>query len=403
MRKLWFVAFLGLALCFGAVGQQPIRIEVWVWGDLTAQFMQNLETAFNAAYPMYEVDIVGKKAEEYNTILTNALQGGAGPAVFLTRINPMPAQFAKAGLVLPVDELVPILSQYEPASLEALSYNGRPYAVPYAVVAYPVYYNVAIFKKLGLNVPTTWEEFLTHCQKLKAAGIAPISMYHEGWAFTEILHPAAAAAFLSEGWLRDLAAGKVNYNSPEFAKTFEALAALRPYLIQGWEGMTYGDARAAFANEEAAMIFDGNWSVPTFRSLNSALEFDVFVLPGPAGRMYWRLDGGWGINAALTGQAKEAAVAFLNFVAGPLANEILARDLGILPIAPGVTLAQVDPLSRKIADLRARYGVEVLYGIGGEVALGYAGFYEALGQATEGVLLGVLTPQEAAAMVEASK
>jgi len=195
----------------------------------------------------------------------------------------------------------------------------------------------------------------------------------------------------------------VNYDSPEFVKTFEAVGELVPYLIDGWEGMTYGDARAAFANGDAAMIFDGNWSVPTFKDLNPDLNFDVFVLPGPAGKMYWRLDGGWGMNAALEGAAKDAAIAFLNYVASPYANEILARDLGTLPAAPGVRLAQADPLSRKISELRVVHGVEIMYGIGGQVALEYSGFYGALGTATEGVLLGTLTPEEAARMVEESK
>ena len=403
MKKVMLMLLVWAGLFSWGFAQEPTQIEVWVWGDLTAQFMENLEATFNAAYPSYQVDIVGKKAEEYNTILTNALQGGAGPAVFLTRINPMPTQFAKAGLVLAVDEIVPLLSHYQPAALSALSYQGRPYAVPYAVVTYPVYYNVDIFEAHGLSVPTTWEEFLRVCQALKEAGIAPISMYHANWAFTEILHPAVAAAFLPDEWLEALEAGQVNYDSPEFVATFEAIGELVPYLIDGWEGMTYGDARAAFANGDAAMIFDGNWSVPTFKDLNPDLNFDVFVLPGPAGRMYWRLDGGWGINAALEGEAKDAAVAFLNFVAGPLANEILARDLGTLPAAPGIRMAQADPLSRKISELRVAHGVEIMYGIGGQVALEYSGFYGALGTATEGVLLGTLTPEEAARMVEESK
>jgi raffinose/stachyose/melibiose transport system substrate-binding protein len=402
------VLVLALVTSFVGISQEKTKFEVWVWGDLTAQFMENLEATFNAAYPAYELDIVGKKAAEYNTILTTALHGGAGPAAFLTRINPMPATFAKAGLVEAVDDLVPILSSYDPATLTALSYEGKPYAVPYAVVAYPVYYNVDIFAAHGLSIPNTWEEFIALCDSLKAAGVAPISMYLAGWAYTEIVHPAVAAAFLPDGWLEDLVAKKVDFTAPEFVRTFEAIKELAPYLIEGWEGLTYADARAVFARGEAAMIFDGNWSVPTFKDLNPDLNFDVFVLPPPAAlgqglRMYWRLDGGWSMNAALEGEEREAAIAFLNFVAGPLANEILARDLGILPVAPGVRLAQADPLSRKISELRSEHGVKIMYGIGGPVALEYAGFYGALGQATEGVLLGTLTPKEAALLVEESK
>ena len=404
MKRIMAMLLVWAGLFSWGFTQEPTQIEVWVWGDLTAQFMEHLQATFNATHPAYQVTIVGKKAEEYNTILTNALQGGAGPAVFLTRINPMPTQFGQAGLSPALNDLVPALAAYDPASLAALSdAEGNVYAVPYAVVAYPVYYNVDIFAAQGLSVPTTWEEFLGVCKALKDAGIAPISMYHAGWAFTEILHPAVAAAFLPEEWLEALETGQMNYTSPEFITTFEAIEELVPYLIDGWEGMTYGDARAAFANGEAAMIFDGNWSVPTFKDLNPDLNFDVFVLPGPAGKMYWRLDGGWGMNAALEGAQRDAAIAFLNYVAGPYANEILARDLGILPAAPGVRMAQADPLSRKISELRVTHGVKIMYGIGGQVALKYSGFYGALGTATEGVLLGTLTPEEAARMVEESK
>jgi|Deesub1362A_J573_1020465.scaffolds.fasta_scaffold02722_3 raffinose/stachyose/melibiose transport system substrate-binding protein len=411
MARRVAIVLLSAVLAVGLLGaaqQEKTRIEVWVWGDLTAQFMETLEATFNTAYPTYELDIVGKKATEYNTILTTALQGGAGPAAFLTRINPMPAQFAQAGLVEAVDVLVPLIGFYDQAALAALSSGGKPYAVPYAVVAYPIYYNVDIFVQHGLSIPTTWEEFISLCQALQAAGVAPISMYHANWAYTEIVHPTVAAAFLPDAWLEALEAGEVTYDSPEFVRTFEALAQLVPYLIDGWEGMTYGDARAAFAGGEAAMIFDGNWSVPTFRDLNPDLNFDVFVLPPPADlgqglRMYWRLDGGWSVNAVLGAVEREVAIAFLNFVAGPLANEILARDLGILPVAPGVRLALADPLSRKISELRVAHGVEIMYGIGGQVALEYGGFYGALGTATEGVFLGALTPEQAAAQVEASK
>ena len=168
--------------------------------------------------------------------------------------------------------------------------------------------------------------------------------------------------------------------------------------------MTYGDAREVFANAQAAMYFDGNWSVPTIREINKDLNFSTFALPGPTSqRIYWRLDAGWSMNTALKGKEREAAEAFMNFVAGPLANEILARDLGTLPAAPGVRMAQADPLSGNISELRNQYGVKIMYGLGGAVALQYSGFYNELATATEGVLLGVLTPEQAAQQVEASK
>ena len=137
MRRIIFwslltIGLVGMLLSVGGFAQQatqPTKIEVWVWSAIDAQHMKTLAATFNTAYPDYQVDIVGKKATEYNTILINALQGGAGPAVFLTRINPMPEQFAKAGLVEALDNIVPLLAHYDRSSLAALSYQGKVYGL----------------------------------------------------------------------------------------------------------------------------------------------------------------------------------------------------------------------------------------------------------------------------------
>jgi len=414
MRRVtaWGLLSIGLTcmLC-GSVGiaqeaTEPTRIEVWCWSAGDARLMSTMAATFNTAYPNYHVEIVGKKATEYNAILTTALTGRAGPDVFLTRIRPMPQQFAQARLVEPLDDLVPLLSYYDPGYLSPFEYQGKIYAVPYALINFPVYYNVGIFEDLGLSVPDTWAEFLDVCEKLKENGIPPISICHESWTYTEFVHPIVASAFLSDEWLEDLKAGRVNYNSPEFIQTFAALKQLVPYLIDGWEGLMYNDARTVFATGQTAMYFDGNWSIAYIREIGGEnLNFDVFILPGPTGqkRIYWRIDAGWSMNAALQGEKRKAAVAFMNFVAGPLAKEILVRDMSQLPTGVGVTSAQADPLVRKLSELNEKYGVKIQYAYGGEIALRYRHFTDVLAKATEGILLGVLTSEEAAELVEASK
>src|SRR6185437_10271601 len=47
------------------------------------------------------------------------------------------------------------------------------YAVPYAANANGVIYNKAIFEELGIEVPKTWDEFITVAEKVKASGKIP--------------------------------------------------------------------------------------------------------------------------------------------------------------------------------------------------------------------------------------
>jgi len=402
MRKT-LVCLMGLMMIVGLVSfAQTTEVEVWVWGQLTVDLMAGLESAFEAAYPSYDAVFVPKAAAEYNTILTTALQGGVGPDVFFVRTNPMPAEFAAAGFIQPVDEIVPLVAAYDDSQLAALSYEGRPYGIPYATVAFPIYYNPEIFAANGVSIPQTWAEFLAVCQTLADNGVTPIAMTNTNWVMSEIVHPIVAASFLSDAWLEDLVAGNVDYTAPEFVRTYEALEEMRPYFAEGWEALSYQDMRVMFANGEAAMVLDGNWSAPSFLTMNEDAVYDFFILPGPdgPGRMYWRLDAGWGINADLDPEVDEAAVAFLNFLAGPTAGEILGRDLGLLTVQPGTRLFLAADITTRMNEARDAYGVSIQYGVGGPFDWNAPTVSSSIGETTAGVLLDAITPAEAAAMVQ---
>ena len=50
------------------------------------------------------------------------------------------------------------------------------YEIPYQMKANGYMYNKALFEQAGITeVPSTWQEFLETCQKLKDAGITPLT------------------------------------------------------------------------------------------------------------------------------------------------------------------------------------------------------------------------------------
>ncbi|MBW1999191.1 MAG: extracellular solute-binding protein [Deltaproteobacteria bacterium] len=73
--------------------------------------------------------------------------------------------------------------------------DGHYYAVPAGVQqAGVVFYNAHIFEEYGLAVPTSWDEFWSACDTLKAAGVDPIALGDKNaWPLTYIFRAITAS------------------------------------------------------------------------------------------------------------------------------------------------------------------------------------------------------------------
>ena len=60
--------------------------------------------------------------------------------------------------------------------LEPLTYDGEVYAIPTQQSTAIMYYNRAIFDKYGLEVPTTYDEYVQVCDTLKENGVTPVAL-----------------------------------------------------------------------------------------------------------------------------------------------------------------------------------------------------------------------------------
>lgn len=106
---------------------------------------------------------------------------------------------------------------YAPEIREAFTVNGRVYGFPYVVEYWPVWYNKRIFKRLGLKAPTTWNEFIAVCERLKKAKVTPIlCSLQNNWPafiwFEEMIIGEDPDLY------QDLCLGRVKYTDPRVVK-----------------------------------------------------------------------------------------------------------------------------------------------------------------------------------------
>lgn len=136
-----------------------------------------------------------------------------------------------------------------------VSVSKRVYAAP----AQPIggggwYYNKAIYAKLGLNVPKTWKELISNCEKIKAAKIVPvIGSFKDSWT-TQIVILADNYNVLAKDpkFADDYTAHKRGYAaSPAALRSFEKLAEL------GAKGLVNTDATATSFDMALKMLVSG--------------------------------------------------------------------------------------------------------------------------------------------------
>lgn len=165
-------------------------------------------------------------------------------------------------------------SLFSEECIEYNSRNGRIYGIPRGREMIVYFYNKELFKKAGIEPAKTWDEFWDNCEKLKAAGITPLSMQTSegGWTATLLLcaligtNGEAGNKFMNTKYVKD-------FNTPEVIEAVRKIQiALQKYTTEDAVGSDYALAANHFFNQETAMICNGNWMIPDFSDRSKSPE-----------------------------------------------------------------------------------------------------------------------------------
>ncbi|EIP98043.1 permease component of ABC-type sugar transporter [Opitutaceae bacterium TAV1] len=145
--------------------------------------------------------------------------------------------------------------------------SSSVYGLPFAHAVWTLFYNKQLFREHGWEPARTWDEFFVLCEKIEAAGIAPVALpgvfMRYGDAFLRAAHynlvgPDGYRAYL------ELAPGA--RSDPRFVRAAGVLQRVSTrYLVRGWEGMSHTAAQLEFIEGRAAMAVSASWFVNEMR------------------------------------------------------------------------------------------------------------------------------------------
>ncbi len=152
---------------------------------------------------------------------------------------------------------------FEPALLKLGQYEGKQYVLPYFFSVIGWWYDPDLFAEKGWAPPKTYAEMLNLCQKIKAAGIAPIT--YQGQYPDYMISGMLTPWMISSGGLeafnacQNLEPGA--WKNPAVIKAATMIKELSDmgYFQQGATAMSHTESQAEFVNRRAAMIPCGTW------------------------------------------------------------------------------------------------------------------------------------------------
>jgi raffinose/stachyose/melibiose transport system substrate-binding protein len=353
------LAAAGLAACGSPGGSSSgagtLKIITWV-NPPAVTAIKKIDAEFQQKYPNINVQLqtAANVTGPYATLQETTVDSGTADIISnVAPMQPLPLKLTKANLtdwqywstnnVFQSLSGQPWLKDVSPSAVAQETYKGQVDGLESGSYQEGVFYNEADFAKYHLSVPTTYSQFLTVLNTLKAHHVTPMfdglgdvgPIYLQFLYYTlmgDLWYPSAPGHNLA----LDLENGTVKWTSPAFTTAMQEEKTLAGYLEPNYTGVPWESMPGQFANGSAAMLLDGSWDLSSVHTANPKLKVGFFPLPGSqtASANQPFLGGNLTFSVLKNAPNKAAAMKWLAFFA---TSKIYDQYVDITGISPAET------------------------------------------------------------------
>ena len=383
---------------------EDLELTMWILSE-NAEGLDTIIASFEADHPGITITPTLLSVDSLRQNLRISASSDTLPTFWFNWGGELADFYVRNGLTYDLSDFAAANNwdhQFDAAAMELATLSGQLAGYPIAMNGLGVYYNRQIFADLGLEAPTTMDEFHEVVSTIAEAGITPIS--------TAGTHGWHAMRFL-EQLISHYAGPEQHYQLNTLAIDWEdndaVISAFRTfgeyadngYMPEGFVSMGPEDLTILFFSGQAAMQIEGQWFDGVILGNDQDMD-DFGVFPFPSGEGNNRISGFvemFQFNANLSQAEVEATVAFLDYYFAAHNVEAFPGDYS-LPVPQygradevPAELVNVIPIMTYMSENGAftitdqALPTEVL---------------DAFFNAQDSVALGTMTPEEAAASIQ---
>ncbi len=274
MKKVFILA-IALAMVTGLflVANASQAGKLIIWADETrAPILQQVAKSFEAAYGVpVEVQEIG--FGDIRGKLATTAPKGEGPDIIIGAHDWL-GEFIQNGLIEPIVLPKDVIKEFDPVAIDAFSWGGKLYGLPYATECVALIYN----KKLVPQVPATFEDLLATAKKLtdQEAGKYGFLIQEPDPYHTFALFSAGGGYIFGknpDGTLNPCDIGLDNAGAIAGAKLLDQM------VKDGIEvaGADYNTVTGLFNDGKLAMMIGGPWTLPGIQK--AGIDYGVAPIP----------------------------------------------------------------------------------------------------------------------------
>lgn len=331
----------------------------WMWEEgAVGEWHKARLAEFQEANPHVTVEATLIPSNSFETTILTQLAAGDSPDLLPVFTNMIPP-LVDAGLLAPLDECI-ANSDFGDRLLPSVDfavYDGKTYGVPLTMSPQSLLYNQRLLDEVGMEVPTTVEEFY---QAAKA--IAEGTDADWGYAFNNDTANVLHTYINSMQWLLGFGSdwsqpdGTITANTEEAA---EAIGWITRFLEEGISprGLDSTTVRTMFAQGEVGFLIDGPWVLTQVKNDFPENYDDVGYAVAPT-LTHAAITGGAFYTIPAGSEHFDDACAYLEVINTEENQRAWLEDLVQIPgtaVAPSDTFVSANPWMETMVEVAANY------------------------------------------------
>jgi raffinose/stachyose/melibiose transport system substrate-binding protein len=257
-----------------------------------SSYFDEVVAAYEAANPNVQIEVIAETDQGVKDKLRVMAASNTLPDVYFSWAGDFTKKFVRGDLARDLTDLVTgeWKDSFTPAALEAYTYDGKLYGVPFTLDAKYLVYNTALFEEHGIEVPATLEDLLAACDAFKEKGVDdPLAFGNQfGWPAIHFMTQLNAYFVPPETLTTDYDPATGAFTDPGYLQALQAFADINSHcLTPGSNGISHENAQANFLVGRSPMHYI---EAVEFQVLTEdggapadlAANWDFFKLPPPA-------------------------------------------------------------------------------------------------------------------------